>query len=146
MKPDEVVPGAIKTFIGGCLAVVLGTREEVGEDYINISILTEEDGNWFYLGVSTNNFHSHWIHPFQELLVEAHAWLVDNADPILNKDGVQFGWKERKRVVATELEWLKWFAQNADFGPAEGDIRASMRKEFKKLTGKELPKGWRGDE
>jgi len=43
---------------------------------------------------------------------------------------------------ATELEWLKWFFQNADFGPGEGDYRSAMRAHFREKTGKELPVGY----
>ena len=43
---------------------------------------------------------------------------------------------------ATELEWLTWFIQNADFGPADGDVKREMRAEFQEKTGKRLPKGW----
>ena len=46
---------------------------------------------------------------------------------------------------ATELEWLKWFAVNADFGPADGDVKDIMRKQFQKETGKLMPEGWNYD-
>lgn len=47
-----------------------------------------------------------------------------------------------KNKRATELEYLRWFVQNADFGPADGDIRDMMRERFQQETGKLLPKGW----
>jgi hypothetical protein len=47
---------------------------------------------------------------------------------------------------ATELEYLKWFRCNADFGPAEGDVIHWMHKEFEKELGKKVPKGWRDEE
>jgi hypothetical protein len=43
---------------------------------------------------------------------------------------------------ATEIEWLKWFACNADFGPADGDVREMMKRAFMDETGKNLPIGW----
>ena len=46
----------------------------------------------------------------------------------------------RKR--ATELEYLKWFRINADFGPAEGDVIDGMNEAFMEQTEKNLPKGW----
>lgn len=46
------------------------------------------------------------------------------------------------RDRATELEWLKWFAQNADFGPAHGDVFEEMQLSFMEETGKNLPLGW----
>lgn len=47
---------------------------------------------------------------------------------------------ERKR--ATELEYLKWFRVNADFGPAHSDVVANMNERFMNDTGKNIPKGW----
>lgn len=47
---------------------------------------------------------------------------------------------------ATELEYLKWFYNNADFGPADGDVRHYMDEKFKRQTGKELPEGYEDDE
>lgn len=43
---------------------------------------------------------------------------------------------------ATELEYLQWFFANADFGPADGDVRHYMNEDFKGETGKELPEGY----
>ncbi len=47
-----------------------------------------------------------------------------------------------KRKRATELEYLKWFRCNADFGPADGDVKESMDEMFMEETGKNLPEGW----
>ena len=46
----------------------------------------------------------------------------------------------RKR--ATNLEYLEWFRNHADFGPAESDIIDAMNERFMEETGKNLPKGW----
>lgn len=46
------------------------------------------------------------------------------------------------RDRATELEYLKWFRQNADFGPADGDVQDHMAETFIEETGKDLPEGW----
>jgi len=46
----------------------------------------------------------------------------------------------RKR--ASELEYLKWFRINADFGPADGDVKDAMDAQFMDETGKNLPEGW----
>lgn len=43
---------------------------------------------------------------------------------------------------ATELEYLKWFRRNADFGPASGDVEDQMNEAFMDETGKNLPEGW----
>ena len=43
---------------------------------------------------------------------------------------------------ATELEYLTWFRQAADFGPADSDVKDWMNKKFIKETGKNLPEGW----
>lgn len=46
---------------------------------------------------------------------------------------------------ATELEYLKWFRQTADFGPADGDVKDSLNRSFMEETGKLLPEGWNYD-
>ncbi len=43
---------------------------------------------------------------------------------------------------ASEIEWLKWFVQRADFGPAHGDVFEAMQEQFMDETGKNLPEGW----
>ena len=43
---------------------------------------------------------------------------------------------------ATELEYLKWFRWNADFGPATEDVIDILNEQFIKDTGKQLPVGW----
>lgn len=52
--------------------------------------------------------------------------------------------KEAKesRPRATELEYLKWFRQNADFGPADSDVKEIMDENFMRETQKNLPEGW----
>lgn len=43
---------------------------------------------------------------------------------------------------AGELEYLKWFYDVADFGPADGDVRYYMNERFMDSTGKNLPEGY----
>lgn len=50
--------------------------------------------------------------------------------------------KKTKRERASELEYLKWFRINADFGPADGDVKDIMNDNFMDSTGKNLPEGW----
>ena len=47
---------------------------------------------------------------------------------------------------ATELEYLVWFFQTADFGPAHGDVVAMLNEEFEKEVGKLVPEGYRREE
>lgn len=47
-----------------------------------------------------------------------------------------------EKQEATELEYLRWFAANADFGPADGDVKFLMQKQFTKETNKLVPKNW----
>jgi hypothetical protein len=47
-----------------------------------------------------------------------------------------------KRERATELEYLIWFKQSADFGPASSDVKDQMKRDFIKETGKNIPEGW----
>jgi hypothetical protein len=46
------------------------------------------------------------------------------------------------RERATELEYLQWFRVNADFGPADGDVKDNLDRAFMRETGKNLPVGW----
>lgn len=41
-----------------------------------------------------------------------------------------------------ELDYLRWFCTNADFGPAEGDVRIYMQNEYVSQTGKPVPPEW----
>ena len=43
---------------------------------------------------------------------------------------------------ATELEWLQYFYDMADFGPAHSDVVSIIQDQFMKETGKELPEGY----
>jgi hypothetical protein len=43
---------------------------------------------------------------------------------------------------ATELEYLKYFYSEADFGPADGDVRDIINERFVNQTGKLLPIGY----
>lgn len=47
---------------------------------------------------------------------------------------------------ATELEFLTWFFINADFGPADSDVRMELQEEFTEKTGKAVPNGYSVDE
>jgi hypothetical protein len=44
--------------------------------------------------------------------------------------------------VDAELDYLRWFKQNADFGPADGDVHAIMDEQYTKETGKPVPTDW----
>lgn len=45
--------------------------------------------------------------------------------------------------TATELEWLKWFFQNADFGPAHGDVMLSLQEQFEEAMKKRVPENYK---
>lgn len=38
-----------------------------------------------------------------------------------------------------EFEFFKWFYQEADFGPADYDVRLAMFDEYERKTGKKVP-------
>lgn len=46
------------------------------------------------------------------------------------------------RERATEYEWLLYFYQNADFGPAHEDVVNYIFEDFCKETGKKLPENY----
>lgn len=46
---------------------------------------------------------------------------------------------------ATELEFLQWFYANADFGPADSDVREYLKASFVQQSGKQIPDGYDED-
>lgn len=47
---------------------------------------------------------------------------------------------------ATELEYLKWFRCNADFGPAHEDVINWLNKKFVEDMELNLPENWEPEE
>lgn len=41
-----------------------------------------------------------------------------------------------------ELEYLRWFYCNADFGPAHRDVVFCMNEDYEHETGKSVPEGY----
>jgi hypothetical protein len=48
-----------------------------------------------------------------------------------------------KAVEDPELEYLRFFFQNADFGPAHEDVIACIEAEFTRETGKSVPDNYK---
>ena len=44
--------------------------------------------------------------------------------------------------IDAELEYLRWFKQHADFGPADSDVHAIMDMNYTEDTGKPVPTDW----
>jgi len=42
-----------------------------------------------------------------------------------------------------ELEYLRWFVSECDFGPADSDVHIGMQEAYEEDTGKRVPEGWR---
>ena len=59
-------------------------------------------------------------------------------------------WKNHEEKMtateAAELDFLRWYAANADFGPADYDVQVIMREAYTEETGMPIPKGWSYDE
>jgi hypothetical protein len=49
-------------------------------------------------------------------------------------------------IPVREYLWLKWFAQNADFGPADSDVKMAMQQYYEKNTGNRVPDDWKVEE
>lgn len=47
---------------------------------------------------------------------------------------------------ATELEFLEYFFQEADFGPADWEVKKNIMQNFEEETGKLLPEGYGEEE
>jgi hypothetical protein len=41
------------------------------------------------------------------------------------------------------FDYLSWFYSAADFGPANGDVRLIMERQYQKQTGRLVPDGYR---
>lgn len=52
--------------------------------------------------------------------------------------------EQQKKIfeMSERLEFLLWFYQYADFGPADSDVRHFLKERYKRDTGKQLPKGF----
>jgi hypothetical protein len=50
-----------------------------------------------------------------------------------------------KYITQAEYDWLLWFFQNADFGPADGDVRQLLEDAYEKETGNTIPKNYRSE-
>lgn len=51
-----------------------------------------------------------------------------------------------KKYTLEEYDYLFWFRQEADFGPATGDVIAIMNDKYKRKTGQNVPKGWKDED
>lgn len=48
--------------------------------------------------------------------------------------------------LETEVEYLRWFKRNADFGPADSDVHYIMDEQYTEETGRPVPEGWSQEE
>lgn len=58
--------------------------------------------------------------------------------------GIDTGTREAQAATVdanAELDWLKYFYQQADFGPAHGDVLYWIKQDYKR-TGKPIPEGY----
>lgn len=53
---------------------------------------------------------------------------------------------KRNEELLDELEFLRFFYQQADFGPASDDIFSMIREDYMTKTKRECPVGYREDE
>lgn len=44
---------------------------------------------------------------------------------------------------ASEIDFLRWFFSNTDFGPADFDVQCIMQDTFEERTGQLVPEGYR---
>ena len=55
---------------------------------------------------------------------------------------VTFDFCRCEKKEASELEYLKFFYSNADFGPGHGDVMFVINENFVEATGKKVPKNY----
>ena len=68
-----------------------------------------------------------------------YDYFIERGYKLLGKLSVDYFEGKNK---ATELEFLEWFYLNADFGPADSDVRYYLKERFMRDKGKELPEGY----
>jgi hypothetical protein len=73
----------------------------------------------------------------ETVAVPLHVFMEENAIPFE---------PQKLQTIATELEWLQYFYEAADFGPADDDVRDIIKRDFVRRTGKQLPFGYNGEE
>lgn len=83
--------------------------------------MNKEFQNWFDKYLDIQQF-SLPATPLEEKIAEA-AWKA--AQQEINKE---------------EYDYLLWFFVNADFGPADGDVRFGLEEWYKEETKKKVPK------
>jgi hypothetical protein len=49
---------------------------------------------------------------------------------------------DKEDGYATELEWLRFFAENIDPSHNNADQHIEMEKAFEEITGKKVPREW----
>jgi hypothetical protein len=97
------VPYYEKVFLGKQFGISL-SRRSPSDNHVLLTILSEDDGNWFVKGRGEEDsgsveFSSHWIDDLKSVIEEAQNWLARNcepdvADPSLGyAPGRTFGWK-----------------------------------------------------
>lgn len=84
----EDIRNIVKVFKGSCKGVVLSKRGN-NDNHIIITIITEDDENWF---ISNRGFSNYWLHDLEIQLKLATNWLLENC--ILDRvDNKSYGYK-----------------------------------------------------
>jgi hypothetical protein len=60
--------------------------------------------------------------------------------------GMEGDYRKEMAEAEAELEYLRWFKQHADFGPADGDVHQMLDDQYEANTGNQVPKNWRNEE
>jgi hypothetical protein len=81
-----------KVLLGKQCAVGL-SRRGVNDPHVILTLLSEDDGNWF---VMSNGMSSYWIHDLASVVAEAIHWCEQNCEPDF-VEGLTWGWKFRTR-------------------------------------------------
>lgn len=85
---EEDISNIIKVFKGSCKGVVLSKRGN-NDNHIIISIITEDDGNWF---VGDNHFSNYWLIDLEIQLKLAKEWIYENCIPY-TYEGRDYGYQ-----------------------------------------------------
>ena len=64
----------------------------------------------------------------------------------MNTPGYREEVERLQKEESAELEYLRWYRENIDFGPAHEDVIAILDEQYTDETGNEVPVGWREED
>lgn len=126
--------------------------KELEED--NLFKITQEEDNWSITGWGVRAIATSMVE-FLNKCKAKNFVSIDIATPSGNPfevvvrrsseasiEKMYLASEKEKEAMREELEFLAYFAREADFGPGDGDVQIMIRENYTRETGKEVPENW----